>query len=83
MLKEAIQRMLKDGEFYKVIKHAKGRDKQNAKEFYEAVKDLDEEHFAKVPEIVFIQACKSWNVWQDLYIYMELIVNEKQNAEKA
>ena len=83
MLKEAIKRMLKDGEFDKVIKHAKGRDKQNAKDFYDAVKDLDDEHFEKVPEIVFIQACKSWNVWQDLYIYMELIVNEKQNAEKA
>lgn len=81
MLKKAIQRMLKEGEFEKVIKKAKGRDKANAKEFYDAVKDLDEEHFEKIPEIVFIKACKSWNVWQDLYVFMEFIEHEEQDAK--
>ncbi len=82
-IKDALKMMLADGEFKKVIKNAKGREKQNAKEFYEAIKDFNDEDFEKVPAIVFIQACKSWNVWQDIYCYLELLNNAEQTTEKA
>ena len=83
-IKDALKMMLADGEFKKIIKNAKGREKQNAKNFYDAIKDFTDEDFAKVPTLVFIQACKSWNVWQEIYCYMEMIDNyEKQTTEKA
>lgn len=83
LIKLAILKMLKDGEFEKIIKHARGRDKQNAKDFYDAVKDLNEQEFEKLPAILFIKACKSYNVWQDICVYMEAINNAEQNAEEA
>ena len=76
MLKSALKLMLEDKEFEKIIKHSKGRDKQNAKLFYEAIKDFDEEDFNKVPEVVIITACKSWNVWQDIYCYISKLNQE-------
>ena len=82
-IRKAIQTMLETGEFEKVIKHAKGREKDNAKAFYDAVRDLGGEELAKVPEIVLITACRSWNVWQDLYCHMRMPEDEKQDAEKA
>lgn len=72
-IKEVLKLMLKDNEFDKIIKNAKGKDKKKAKDFYEAIKDFSEEEFEKVPAIVFVQACKSYNVWQDIYCYLELV----------
>lgn len=82
-IKDALKMMLACSEFEKVIKNAKGRDKANAKEFYDAIKDLDDGDFDKIPPIVLIEACKSWNVWQNIYCYMELLNNAEQNAKKA
>lgn len=83
-IKEALKLMLKDNEFDKIIKNTKGKDKAKAKDFYEAIKDFSEEEFEKVPAIVFVQACKSYNVWQDIYCYLELVNEyEEQDAEKA
>lgn len=72
-IKEALKLMLKDNEFDKIIKNAKGKDKKKAKDFYEAIKNFSEEEFEKVPAIIFVQACKSYNVWQDIYCYLELV----------
>ena len=83
MLKKALKKMLKDGEFEKIIKQCKWGEKKKAKQFYEAIKDFDDKDFDRVPEIVFIQACKSYTVWQDIYCYMRLNKYEKQNAPKA
>lgn len=79
-IKEALKLMLKDNEFDKIIKNAKGKDKKKARDFYEAIKDFSEEEFEKVPAIVFVQACKSYNVWQDIYCYLEL-VNEYEEQD--
>lgn len=79
-IKEALKLMLKDNEFDKIIKNAKGKDKKKAKDFYEAIKDFSEEEFEKVPAIVFVQACKSYNVWQDIYCYLEF-VNEYEEQD--
>lgn len=70
MIKNALKEMLKDKEFERIIKRARGRDKESAKDFYDAIKDLSEEEIDKIPAIVFINACKSWNVWQDIYCYI-------------
>lgn len=82
-IKDALKMMLADGEFRKVIENARGRDRENAKKFYEAIKDFNDEDFEKVPEIAFIQACKSWNVWQDIYCYLVLLNKAEQTTEKA
>lgn len=83
-IKEALKSMLANNDFENIIKSAKGRDKQNAKDFYDAIKDFKDEEFEKVPTIVFIQACKSWNVWQNIYCCLELAnKDEEQDAEKA
>ena len=82
-IKDALKMMLADGEFKRVIENARGRDRENAKKFYEAIKDFNDEDFGKVPAIVFIQACKSWNVWQDIYCYLELLNKAEQTTEKA
>ena len=76
-IKEALKLMLEHNEFEKIIKVAKGRDKKNAKEFYNAIKDLEDVNFEKIPEIIFINACKSWNVWQNIYCYLEMVNNGK------
>lgn len=68
MLKQAIKKMLDTGEFKKIIQNAKGREKKNAKLFYDAIKDIDLE---KMSEIVIIMACKSYVVWQDMYVFMK------------
>ena len=68
MLKKAIKKMLETGEFKKIIQNAKGREKKNAKLFYDAIKDIGLE---KIPEIVIIMACKSYVVWQDMYVFMK------------
>ena len=81
-IKDALKSMLENNEFEKIIKKAKGRERQNAKEFYGAIKDFSEEDFEKVPPIVFIKACKSWTVWQDIYCFLELLNNAEQIAEK-
>ena len=82
-IKDALMLMLEEKEFDKIIKHARGREKENAKEFYNAIKDFNKEDFEKVPAIVFIKACKSWNVWQDIYIFMEYLNHAEQDAQKA
>lgn len=83
-IKDALKQMLMDGEFKKLLKNAKGRkEKEAIKQYYEAIKDFSAEDFEKVPTIVFIQACKSWNIWADIYCYMEMISNEIKNAEEA
>ena len=71
-LKQAIKDMLKDGEFPKLIKLAKGRDKTNAKLFYDSIKDFNDKDFDKVPEIVILKACKSWTLWQEIYLYLKM-----------
>lgn len=76
-VKEALKKLLKGNEFEGIIKKAKGREKENAKQFYEAVKDLNDEQIDKVPALIFIEACKSWNVWQNLCFEME----KGENAE--
>lgn len=78
MIKSALKQMLQDKEFEKIIKHSRGRDKQNAKLFYESIKDFEDEDFEKVPEIIFITACKSYNVWQDLYFYIKNILKSEE-----
>lgn len=77
MLKKAIKKMLDTGEFEKIIQNAKGRDKKNAKLFYDAIKDTDLE---KTPEIVIIMACKSYALWQDMYVFMK---GEEANVRKG
>jgi len=77
-IKDAVKNMLLQNEFPKIIKHAKGRDKENAKEFYNAVNDLTDEQFEKIPPIVFINACRSWNVWADIYCFLEFMNRENE-----
>lgn len=72
-MKEALKRMLKDGEFEKLIKTIRGNEKSKIKEFYDAIKDFTDEDFDKIPEMMFIQACMSYILWQDIYCYMKLI----------
>lgn len=78
LIKEALKEMLKCGEFEKIIKYAKGRDKANAKEFYETIKDFDDSDFEKVPAIVFVKACRSWNVWADIYCFIEIVAKKEE-----
>ena len=78
MIKQAIKEMLEKGEFEKIINNAKGRDKKNAKLFYDAIKDTNLE---KTPEIVIIMACKSYAVWQDMYVFMKKEV--EQNVRES
>ena len=77
MLKKAIKKMLDTGEFEKIIQNAKGRDKKNAKLFYDAIKDTD---LDKMPEILIIMACKSYAVWQDMYVFMK---GEETNVRES
>ena len=77
MLKQAIKKMLDTGEFEKIIQNAKGRDKKNAKLFYDAIKDTD---LDKMPEILIIMACKSYAVWQDMYVFMK---GEETNVRES
>lgn len=71
-MKKALQKMLKNKEFDKLIQTSKGKEKMKIKEFYEAIKEFDEQDFEKIPEMVFIQACRSYILWQDIYCYMKL-----------
>lgn len=79
--KEAIKTMLKDGEFEKMINYSKGKEKSKIKEFYNAIKDFNDKDFDKVPELVLIQACKSYFIWQNAYCYMRMDNYEGQEKE--
>ena len=81
--KEAIKTMLKDDEFEKMINYSKGKEKSKIKEFYNAIKDFTDEEFKKVPELVFIQACKSYFIWQNAYCYMRMDKYEGKCTEEA
>ena len=81
--KEALKTMLKDGEFEKMINCSKGKEKSKIKEFFNAIKDMEDEDFDKVPEIVFIQACKSHFIWQNAYCYMRMDKYEGECTKEA
>jgi hypothetical protein len=81
--KEALKIMVKDGEFEKMINFSKGKEKSKIKEFYNAIKDFDDEVFDKMPEIVLIKACKSYFIWQDAYCYMRMDDYESKSTKKA
>lgn len=74
--KEAIQQMLKDGEFEKIIKKAKGKDKKAAKEFYELIKDNPD--LERLNGITILMAVYSVSVLKDAIAYMELDIRQKK-----
>lgn len=65
--KKAIKLMIEDGDLEKVINFAKGKDKREARKFYEFCKVNDIE---KVPAIILLQMIKSTSVLQDIICYM-------------
>lgn len=67
-LREAIKQMLNDGEFPRIISRAKGQDKVKAKEFYEAIKEVNVDDIAIIP---LIFAIRSVSVYQNVICYME------------
>ncbi len=81
-LKEALKEMFKDGEFEKLIKNSKGKEKMAIKGIFEAIKDFNDEDYEKVPEIVFIQAIKSYQLWADIYCYILMIEEREEASEK-
>ena len=74
--KEAIQQMLKDGEFEKIIKKAKGKDKKQAKEFYELIKNNPD--LERLNGITILMAVYSVSVLKDAIAYMELDIRQKK-----
>ena len=77
--KEAIQQMLKDGEFEKIIKKAKGKDKKAAKEFYELIKDNPD--LERLNGITILMAVYSVSVLKDAIAYMELDIRQKKQVD--
>ena len=78
MFKDVIKQMVDDGEDVKIINNARGKDKKRAKEFFDAFKDAD---FERTPEIIFIQACKSYSIWQDAFVYRGLMAESQKSLE--
>ena len=78
--KEALKVMIKDGEFEKMINCSKGKEKSKIKEFYNAIKDFDDKELDKMPEILLIQACKAYSIWQNTYCYMRMDDYESKNT---
>lgn len=74
--KDALKTMLKTNEFEKLIKNTKGKDKKQAVEFYNAIKDAD---LDKIPEIVLLTACYSYSVLRDTICFMEIKEDGKKD----
>ena len=66
---EIIKQMLDDGEFEKLIKETKGKDKKAIQEFYGLVKD--NEDLEKIPEFVLLNAIYSLSLFRDIILYKD------------
>ena len=67
--KQAIIKMLEDGEFPKIIKNAKGKDKRDAQDFYDLIKDNP--NLKDIPYLPLLMAVKSSAVLRDAIVYMD------------
>ena len=80
-LKETLKSMLKDGEIEKLVKSSKKQEKLNIKKFYNAIKDFEDGDWDKIPEMLLIQAIKSYTLWQDIYCYMVMLDGSQSTKE--
>lgn len=78
-LKDAIKEMIKDGEFEKIIKTSKGKDKKEAKEFYSLIKDNPD--LDKIPGITLLLSIYSVSVLREIIAYMELNIGSKKTKK--
>lgn len=67
--KEAIIKMLEDGEFPKIIKNAKGKDKRDAQDFYVLIKD--NKNLKDIPYLPLLMAINSPSILRDAIVYMD------------
>lgn len=72
--KEAIIKMLEDGEFPKIIKNAKGKDKRDAQDFYVLIKD--NKNLKNIPYLPLLMSINSPSILKDAIIYMD---KDKEN----
>lgn len=73
--KQAIKRMYEDGEIDKIIAHAPNhRERKEAKRFKAMLDSWTNEKYSidDIPIIALIHECKSYSIWQDALVYMEL-----------
>ena len=78
--KEALKQMIVDGEFEKIIKTSKGKDRKSAKEFYGLIKDNND--IDKIPGITLLVAIYSPSVLRDIITYMEMDIENKTKKSK-
>lgn len=67
--KEAIIKMLEDGEFPKIIKNAKGKDKRDAQDFYDLIKD--NKNLKDIPYLPLLMSINSQSILRDAIVYMD------------
>ena len=79
--KQAIKKMMEVGEFERLIKHTKGKEKQAVKEFYELI--YENEDFERIPGITLLCAVHSYSILQDAITFMEIDMAEEQQAKKS
>ena len=65
--KEAIKKMIEDGEFEKIIKYESGKEKKLAKKYYE---DIQAVGVDKIPFVALLHECKSVSVLKNAIIFM-------------
>ena len=78
--KEALNQMIVDGEFEKIIKNSKGKDKKTAKEFYDLIKNNKD--FDNISGITLLMAIHSKSVLKDIITYMEMNIENKAENQK-
>lgn len=71
--KEALKQMIVDEEFEKIIKTTKGKDRRQAKEFYEVIKNVN---IDTIPGIAILCSIYSPTVLRDVIAYMEMDVKK-------
>lgn len=79
--KDTIKIMLENGEFEKIIKNSKGKDKKAAKEFYDLIKDNPD--LDRVPGITLLMAIHSVSVLRDVICFMEAEPIVKENNKNC
>ena len=73
--KQAIKEIYADGEFEKMIKCAPTRHERKAVKQFLAIIDSwkdTNDGIDGIPNIVLIHECKSYSVWQNALLYMEM-----------
>ena len=66
--KEALAKMAEEGEFERIIKASRGKERESAKEFYSLIKGNKD--LADIPDFPLLMAIHSKNVLREIIVYM-------------